>query len=403
MWELEWTSPKMNEKLRKEVFSLPDVQYRIKEVNGSKYRVPVLEPDSEMKSLRNWKSPSVSKRPSNTRYEEYDEPAYQICGIENPLAGVYDDDEYNEDLSDSRIDFKDGVWTYYYELSHHHHRHVFGKDLHRIKSLEKSAACTIKIVNTDTIMIKAKSKAAVLHVGMYISERSKSSKLPFTHFVCFPLTSSEGLLKTIRTVQSNVKDAKMRNSAIDPRKLHFTVCLMNLVKPKDMEEAKAVLSSLGGTVNRKICVELVGVQSVQEDSRKSRVVFTGGRGGDNSWRKDLQDVAQRLISRLQKQGLVDISKQRHLISSSHEVNFHATLFNSKYSFGRESQDDSESEDEPDREHDHFFDAAAFVERYKDMILGSVNVEEIRLCSLVGDARGSQENDGFYKTELAVKL
>lgn len=391
--------------MRKDVFSLPDVTFRVKELNGSRYRVPETCDDPEIARLRRWEAHSnVQSKVDIIRSEEQDEPAYQICGIENPFAGVYDDDEDNEARDEKGFEFRNGSWVYMFELSHHHHVHVFGRDMKRLRSLEKSTSCRIRIIEQDTLRIESDVKANVLQAAMYISDRVKTSKLRYTHFVCFPLTDSKELIKTVSTIQSQVKDEVMRNAAMKSTKLHFTICMLNLSRDADLKEAKAVLSSFESKLSRKIRVELMGVQSVQENVVKSRVVYTGGRGGDNSWRRDLLQISKALISELEKKGLIDTSKQRNLISKSNEVQLHATLFNLKYALGSNNQD-SDSEQESDVEHDktpRFFDASTFIEKYKDMIFGTVDVDEIRLCSLIGDHKDTESN-GFYKTELIVKL
>ena len=409
-----------DKKLRMDVFSLPDLEYHVKDINGSQYRVPVRSNDPFISSLQKWDG-SVKNRPKRNveRYEDQDEPAYQICGIENPFAGVYEDDEDNEAITEKGLEFRNGFWLYRFELSHHHHNHVFGKDLKRLRSLEKSASCRIKIVDQDSVLIESSLKANVLQAGMYITDRVKTSKLRYTHFVCFPLTKSTELLKTINNIQSQVKDDLMRSSAIKSTKLHFTVCMLNLSKDSDLQEVKSVLSSFEAKLPRKTIVELVGVQTVQEDATKAKVVYTGGRGGDSSWRRELLQISKDLISELEKRGLIDTRKQRNLISTSNQVQLHATLFNSKYAFGSSIHDDSASDEEYEanrtklsgdmvtvpnqtRLASRFFDATSFIEKYKDMIFGSVEVDEIRLCSLVGDPKDA-ESDGFYKTEFAVKL
>ena len=402
------------QKFRMDVFSLPDVKYRVKILNGSPYRVPMACDDPNIAQLKNWKaSIKAESRNHVVRLEDQDEPAYQSCGIENQFAGIYDDDEDNEALNERGLEFRDGLWIYLFGLSHHHHLHVFGKDMKRLRSLEKSSSCRIKIVDQDTVRIESSSKANVLHAGMYISDRLKTSKLRYTHFLCFPLTNSKELLKTVNTIQSQVKDEFMRHSAIKSTKLHFTIGLLNLAQESDLEAVKEVLSSFEAKLSRKIRVELVGVQCVQENASKARVVYTGGRGGDNSWRRELLHVSRVLITELERRSLIDTRRQRNLISESNDVQLHATLFNSKYALGTEDHDsDSEREsddrtnsvsigNEPEKR-SRFFDATAFMDKYKDMIFGSVDVDEIRLCSLVGNPNGS-EDDGFYKTEFAVKL
>ena len=402
------------QKIRMDVFSLPDVKYRVKILNGSQYRVPMPCDDPKVARLRDWKAPvKAQSRKHAVRLEDQDEPAYQICGIENPFAGIYDDDEDNEAINEKGLEFRDGLWIYVFEVSHHHHLHVFGKDMKRLRSLEKSSSCRIKIVDQDTVRIEASNKANVLHAGMYISDRLKTSKLRYTHFLCFPLTNSKELIKTVNTIQSQVKNEFMHHSALKSTKLHFTIGLLNLSQESDLEAVKEVLSSFEAKLSRKIRVELVGVQCVQENASKARVVYTGGRGGDNTWRRELLHVSRDLITELERRGLIDTRRQRNLISESNNVQLHATLFNSKYALGTED-DDSDSERESDdrtnsvsigsepEKRSRFFDATAFMDKYKDMIFGSVDVDEIRLCSLVGNPNGS-EDDGFYKTEFAVKL
>jgi 2'-5' RNA ligase len=399
-----------------DVFSLPDVKYRVKDVNGSHYRIAHVETGSVEFRLRNWKAKSKGKNGSFAAGQgELDEPAYQICGIENPLAGVYDDDQDIQEYSETGIDFRNGIWIYNMRLSHHHHIHVFGKGFHKLKSLEKSSSCRINMVDGDSITIESESKANVLHVAMYISERLKTSKLRYTHFLCFPLTNSKAVMKTVDTIQAQLKDSVMKKSALKSSKLHFTICMLNLAKDADLHETKTILASFQGSVSKTIQVELLGVQSVQEIASKARVVYTGGRGGEASWRKALLEIAAKLISQLEQRGLVDTSKQRNLVSSNNQVQLHATLFNSKYALGSSDSSVSDSENESGEEGEltgdfiktgkgsKCFDATSFIDKYRDMIFGSVDVDEIRLCSLVSDTKDAAENDGFYKTEFVVKL
>ena len=401
-----------------DVFSLPEVKYRVKDVNGSKYRIPCVEPGTFEFRIRNWQPKTKGANEGISKdQEDLDEPTYQICGIENPLAGVYDDDQDNQEYTEIGINFTNGIWVHNMTLSHHHHIHVFGKDFQRLKSLEKSASCKISIVDADSIVIESVLKANVLQAASFISDRAKTSKLRYTHFICFPLTASKDVLKTVDTIQAQVKDVVMRKSALKSTKLHFTVCMLKLDKDADVQKAKVILDSFQGCMSRKVGVELVGVQSVQDDARRSRVVYTGGRGGDNTWRKSLLEISAKLISQLEKSGLVDINKQRNLISPTNQVKLHATLFNSKYASGLNDTEISDSENDSGDEsglnlsgdfvrkekRSNFFDSTSFIDKYKDLIFGSVDVEELRLCSLLGYPSDAHEDDGFYKTDYVVKL
>jgi 2'-5' RNA ligase len=249
---------------------------------------------------------------------------------------------------------------------------------------------------------------------MFLGDRTKEVKLKYTHFVCFPLIGSTDFQNRIESIKSYTKDPIIKAAAIPVEKMHFTICMLRIISQSDMEKIKNILSEF-----RQLCggnpipVDLVGIQSIQEDSSHSRVLFTGGHVSGAGWRERLMDVGSRVISRLQEEGLIDSQTRDHIDSSQKTVQLHATLFNIKYAIGRvngveDSSDDEKPRNEwmPDMQNmrnssKRSFDASSLVDRFHDMRFGKVNVDELRLCSLVDQP--SKGSDGFYSTDLVVKL
>ena len=67
--------------------SVPDITYDIKEVNGGFYRMPAIPKRSFEESMSSWKPKNPVTR-GTKEVDDDDEPHTQICGVENPFAGI---------------------------------------------------------------------------------------------------------------------------------------------------------------------------------------------------------------------------------------------------------------------------------------------------------------------------
>jgi 2'-5' RNA ligase len=365
--------------------------------------------------IRSWK-PAQKSKPFLKVSEDSDEPVTQICGVENPFSGVYESDDDEAHTEDS-IAFLDGEWFTRYQLSHHYHHYIFGKNSSKLRSLQKQLGTTIAVVELDTVEIRSTLKASVIQAVMYLSDRMKEVKLKYTHFVCFPLIGSGQLAKSIEAISTTIEDPVLMASAVSVSKLHFTICMLRLTSESDLKKVKDILENFSNLLGgRKIHVTLKGINSIQDDVSAARVLFTGADADSSPWRDELLQVASLVITRLENEGFIDSGKQKHVASPLNHVQLHATLFNIKYAIGRIAGVEDSSDDGTTGRSDWVpgvasksskksFNAAGLIEKHKNTYFGAVDVGEIRLCSLIDEPQSSRTKppDGFYKTELIVQL
>lgn len=408
-----------------DINSVPDVVFGSVIVGDSQYRVPIINEGSVESKLSSWRPNRKATTQIVSQVEE-DEPMPGICGVENPFAGIFEIEEDGTTREDDGMIFAGGFWSFSQPLSHHHHKAVFGKRYVKLHSMERDYSCTISMKELDRILLSSKSKINIVRLLMYISERMKEAKLKYTHFVCLPLNTSAELATSLDSLASQITDVRLKESLVPARKLHFTLCMLNLSTQTDLDRVKHILQRVNGFFgsNRRVIVELGGVQSMSEDAGANlRVAYTGGVGGDGpgGWKESIGGLAETVVGQLSDEGFVDLKKTKGFFNGK-LGKLHATILNSKYSERLHPGDGGSSSDsggefsrsKGERQEwappsasspksERRIDGAQFLQRFKEFRFGQVQVNQLRLCSLVEDHAKEKDVDGFYQTELVVHL
>jgi 2'-5' RNA ligase len=400
-----------------EITEVPTLRFASLRYPKATYRI-LTEDDSTRaacSSLRTWKPPKNAYGKSHRAIEE-DEPIAVVCGVENPFAGIFEDDESDE-RDEEEMSYRSGIWSCEQEFSHHFHKAAFGKGLSKLPSLEGEYGCTVTIHELDRLRITSTSKENLTKFLMYLSEKSSSTKLKYTHFICLPLINSVEVASSLEALVSQVSDPRMKSAFVSPRKLHFTLAMLNLNTEADISKVKSVLQAYSGYCeNIPITVDLKGVTAMDNAKLESlKVAYTGALGGDSpdGWKKRIAEIAKGIGAKLSGMGYLDLNKQRSYYDGINGK-LHATILNSKYAArlvpGELSSSDSEHDARkewnplagaPDRKKG--LDGREFIRQFKDFYFGQVHVNEIRLCSLIETPGIGKDPDGFYQTLLSVRL
>ena len=410
-----------------DISGTPELRFELDVINGVGYRVPLIPEGSLEASLRDWKPRKVMKNPKAPAPEE-DEPVSTICGVDNRFAGIFEGDD-EPGLEDDSMKFQGGMWTMVYTLSHHFHKHIFGRGNKKLNELEKEYACTIRLKELDSIEILSRSKINVVKLIMHLSDRAASTKLRYTHFICIPLTGSVEVNARLLSLHSQIQDPVLRASLIPPEKLHFTLCMLKLTSEADVMRVKSIMKTFERSrdFSHAINVQLHGIQTMDSgDLTHLKVAYTGGVGDEGGWRSSILNISDRLIEMLRAENLIDVKRQRSYLSGK-AATLHATILNVKYARSvlcaggydyADSSDDSDNENQsksgrkewagpgqskPKVKSGRGVDAQEFMQRFKDFNFGTVAANQLCLCALVENPRITMEPNGFYQTEAIFDI
>ncbi|TEB20642.1 hypothetical protein C9890_0034 [Perkinsus sp. BL_2016] len=406
-----------------EISDVPGLNFETAEDSAAKYRVLKvdLKPKSNEFILRTWKAPKGAFSESKSVIEE-DEPVSAICGVENPFAGIFEDeDESEEEVSGMTL--KDGRWIVEREFSHHFHKSAFGRRLSKLSTVEREYDSKIVIAELDRLRLESRSKLNLTKLMTYLSEKSSVSKLKFTHFICLPLINSPEVESSLSSLADQITDPGFRCAVVSPKKLHFTLAMLKLENHSDFAKVKSILQSYSGYLsNNPLVIDLKGIGTMDDAHPENlRVAYTGVQGGDGpeGWRTMIGRIANGLFEKLSSQGLLD-SKQPRSYYNGTTGTLHATIVNTKYAArlvpGELTSSDSEAEARDKISRQEWtpglttgtknmkgLDGRQFLTQFRDFYFGSVKVNEIRLCSLVEVPGVVKDPNGFYQTLLAIRL
>lgn len=399
---------------------VPDVHFEPLTIGETTYRVPTLdaEPTSLSQKLRAYRPQGGYPKAGKVAVEE-DEPLSTVCGVENPFAGIFEDEDIlNSEAADATP--SDGAWTVEHPFSHHFHKAAFGKRLSKLNSLQQQYNCKLEIHGLDAVRISSRSKDNISRLIGYLDDKAASAKLKYTHFVCIPLNSAE-VTSSLESLSAQVQDDRLRSAMVSPKKIHFTLAMLRLVTEKDLERVQAILQSFSNAWNSKILsVDLSGIQLMPGSTPQAvRVAYTGGVGGDgpHGWREKLKRLAESLIERLALEGFLDRKKVKSFFDGKNGT-LHATVLNSKYAArscpgelsSSESDDDHGSARQEWNPHapqpvkgPKGVNASHFLQNFSNFYFGRTDLKELRLCSLVEQPDRPRDPDGFYQTLFVVKL
>ena len=400
---------------------VPDTTFTRRQVGTSTYRVAVPADDVFLNGLADLKVPKKSK--STRPQVEEDEPITTVCGVENPFSGVFEEaDESNED--ESTMSFLDGYWIAEQVYSHHFHKAAFGKGLCKLSQIERQFECVIQVRAGDLLVISSPSKLNVLRLMMYLSEKSRTAKLPYTHFICIPLIGSTEFVSSMESLMAQITDPRLHDAFISPKKVHFTLAMLKLNTDVEKEKVRNILRTFSGFLNGdQVNADLKGIELMDSSVPASfKVAYTGAlsSGASGGWKSRICKLAEGLSRTLIENGFLDAKKPRSFFNGV-DGRLHATIINVKYAPRARTDGTCDSDsDDPDvlaNEREEWnpttsaqgtasknrLDGTVLITRFRDYYFGKVPIRELRLCSLIERPGDVKDPDGFYHSDLVVKL
>lgn len=284
---------------------------------------------------------------------------------------------------------------------------ILGKRAETKKKIEKETSTQIMIPRQGKegdVVITGPNRSGVVGARSRIEVIVESSrqKIPFTHFLCFPLYKSN-LAKKVDEFKVRVLKDCFECRGIDasifqlPSKIHITVGMMTLLSDKEVKSAAELLSKCYEELvsnclqDTAVVVELKGVEYMNDDPAEVDVLYAKVLIKDGSNR--LQNLADALVDKFVSKGLMKREYDR--------VKLHATVMNTKQ---RDNPDEqapakkSRSDVPPRFKKRISFDAKKIITLFEDFSFGEYHLDTIHLSK-----RGSFDAEGHYECAASVPL
>ncbi|XP_068686940.1 activating signal cointegrator 1 complex subunit 1-like [Montipora foliosa] len=287
------------------------------------------------------------------------------------------------------------------------YKFIIGKKGETKKKIEKETGTRIMIPRPGEkgdLVITGPQRSGVVGARSRVEVITESSrqKIPFTHFLSFPLYKAT-LEKKIDEFKVRVLKDCFECRGIDasifqlPSKIHLTVGMLTLLSEEDVQNAGDLLFECYRELvseylqNSPVVVELKGVQYMNDDPAEVDVLYAKVATKDGSDR--LQKLADGLVEKFVANGLMKKEYDR--------VKLHATVMKSKLRTDSEGQSGAKKirTDLPPRFSKKMsFDARKIVALFEDFNFGEYHLDTIHLST-----RGSYDADGHYACAVSVPL
>lgn len=285
---------------------------------------------------------------------------------------------------------------------------ILGRRAETKKKIEKETNTQIMVPRQGEegdIVITGPNRSGVVGARSRIEVIAESSrqKIPFTHFLCFPLYNSDLERKMDEFKVKVLKDC-FECRGIDanifqlPTKIHLTVGMLTLLSVKEVKNATEILTQCYQDLvnkwlhNKPVVVELKGVECMNDDPSEVNVLYAKVLVKDNSDR--LQLLANALVDTFVSAGLM---KREYDC-----VKLHATVMNSKLrddAYGAETSTKSGRGDAAPRFKKRIsFDARKVISSFEDFSFGEYHLDTIHLST-----RGVFDSQGHYDCATSVPL
>lgn len=286
------------------------------------------------------------------------------------------------------------------------YKFIIGKKGETKKKIEKETGTRIIIPRQGELgdlVITGPQRSGVVGARSRIEVITESSrqKIPFTHFLSFPLNKS-GMENKVDEFKVKVLKDCFECRGIDASifqlgsKIHLTIGMMTLLSDSDVRNASDFLSECYQELvskhlqNRPLVVELKGVECMNDDPSEVDVLYAKVTTKDGSDR--LQKLADGLVEKFVAHGLMKKEYEK--------VKIHASLMNSK--LRTESEDKTPAKNRTDLPprftRKVSFDARKIVSLFEDFSFGEYHLDTIHLST-----RGTYDADGHYECAAAVPL
>eukprot|EP00916_Digyalum_oweni_P008357 GHVL01014019.1.p1 GENE.GHVL01014019.1~~GHVL01014019.1.p1 ORF type:complete len:278 (+),score=65.33 GHVL01014019.1:61-894(+) len=180
--------------------------------------------------------------------------------------------------------------------------HIVGKGGQTKKRIEKTSGSQIIIQkNNMDIKIVSKNRISVESAYEYVNEIVYKNEGKYTHFISLPLREAKD---KVEQFQSEVvrKFEIDKNLLTNPKKLHFTLCMLSLNNESEVQRCCELLKKMSPQIfdsigTRSLVVDLKGVHMLNDDADSVNVIHTTDQSPDLSERINrLADVLFRGFS-----------------------------------------------------------------------------------------------------------
>eukprot|EP00914_Ancora_sagittata_P028522 GHVO01056282.1.p1 GENE.GHVO01056282.1~~GHVO01056282.1.p1 ORF type:complete len:231 (+),score=39.29 GHVO01056282.1:277-969(+) len=228
------------------------------------------------------------------------------------------------------------------------------------------------------------------------------ARLRPTHFICFPLAADPRFRESFEMFKNAIlSDEKygINTDAMFMRghRLHLTLTVVRLLDDKAMKKAASIMESLRPDIydalgTRSLLVDLRGVDIMNDDPQRTRVMYTSPKGSGYDLKKRLDSVTEIVLAALRGSDLIttDEMVKGKVIGTEGDIDvlLHVTLMNAKYS--------KRGVGVPPI---HHFDSRNILNDFKDYNFGTVKLSEIHLSFMTE----FDEETNFYKALTKIQL
>ncbi|KAK3698545.1 hypothetical protein QZH41_014471 [Actinostola sp. cb2023] len=310
------------------------------------------------------------EKSSESTSDPYQEPQ-QANESSRTVTVLYEDEVCDDLVEETSKGFKSVL-----DIPSALYKFVIGRGGETKKRIEGDTDTRIFIPSQGEIgdiVITGPHKAGVLSARSRIVVIAESSrqKIPFTHFLSFPLYFDE-LAERTADFKNSVLEQLGQNKAAT----FLSSCFKDLIRQC--------------LANKPVSVRLQGVEYMNDDPSSVNVLYAQIIEVDGT--KRLQHLADSVVERFVDHGIMQREYDR--------VKLHATLMNSKlHSDLKETraQDGGKKRQGPPRCR-YSFDARDIVEIFKDFEFGEYHLKEIHISE-----RGSYDALGRYKSASSIPL
>ncbi|XP_078613187.1 activating signal cointegrator 1 complex subunit 1-like [Branchiostoma floridae x Branchiostoma japonicum] len=289
------------------------------------------------------------------------------------------------------------------------YKFIIGKKGETKKRLERETKTQVQIPKVGAggeVVITGTDRQGVMSAmrRVQILADSGRAKLPFTHFLSFPLTATP-IKKGFQEFKSNVLSECGQDQGIDesifqnPDKLHLTLTTLVLLTDKEVAAAERVLAECRDDIiapllqGSPLQVDVRGVEYMNDDPAAVDVLYAQVHLQDGS--DKLQTIADGIVEKFVSAGLTEREYDR--------VKLHATAMNTLF-----RKDPSASPDKTDRKvagkgrplkDRESFDARNVLEIFGDFHFGNTDLNSIHLS----ERFSSDSKTGYYNCAAFVEL
>lgn len=316
--------------------------------------------------------------------------------LDTYLEDDYQADYTDEEACDSNIEtvpYDDTRFKHSYHVPKEFFPFIIGSKNAVRKRIEIETRTTIQVPKQDgDIVIIGSDRRGILSARHRIDLLVEVSrkKFSYTHFISIPLNTDE-VIANFNSFKSDVikKFGGVARGVYEyifqkPHKLHLTLGMLTLLDDEERKEAKKVFMDCKEHIidpfikkYGQIIITLKGLECMNDDPSATKILYAKVITENNV----LQTLSDEIVNYFAEAGL--IRKERDT------VKLHVTLMNTYYKHEVNS---------PSKNMEETFDATPILSEYKDMVFGTLILNEIHLSQLNSDCKTT-----YYQASAKINL